>query len=337
VSATARTAAEGGHRPARDSRFGADGGRDISHQQVPHDNDPNHNSVRSLSPPDGFDLAQTCGPVTWGGGRWPHHSWSDGELIGVGWEVAAARSGGRWRLVWRGVRQGDGALAVRGTGTPTADHDWLTDVLGLDQECPAFADPAIEQLRGRFRGLRPLSDGSLFDGLVTSIVGQSISVAAAAVTTARLAALFHPGVEIDGRRFWPLPRPDQLAEADPALIRTSGVTWRRAEALVAAGRAGVDGLLPDRHAALAAPDAARLLLRSLPLVGPWTAESALLWGVGLADAHPTGDVALLRAARRHYDRPALTLRDLDRLAEAWRPARAWAARLLWTDLLGEAP
>src|SRR3712207_6971184 len=44
---------------------------------------------------------------------------------------------------------------------------------------------------------------------------------------------------------------------------------------------------------------------------PWTAESTLLWGLGAADAFPTGDVALLRAARVAYGRPELDLRGLE--------------------------
>ncbi len=78
-----------------------------------------------------------------------------------------------------------------------------------------------------------------------------------------------------------------------------------------------------------------MLLR-LPAVGPWTANSALLWGVGAPDAHPTGDVALLRAARAAFANPDLDLKGLDHRAETWRPARGWAARLLWTGLLGIA-
>lgn len=78
-------------------------------------------------------------------------------------------------------------------------------------------------------------------------------------------------------------------------------------------------------------------LMKLPLVGRWTAESVVLWGVGAPNAHPTGDVALLRAARLAYERPDLTLKDLDVLAEQWQSARGLAARLLWTDLFGPAP
>jgi 3-methyladenine DNA glycosylase/8-oxoguanine DNA glycosylase len=107
--------------------------------------------------------------------------------------------------------------------------------------------------------------------------------------------------------------------------------------LVEIGRAAAAGALPDEITALADPDAARSHLRRLPLVGPWTAESALLWGIGLDDAHPTGDAALLRAARAAYGEPGLDFAELDRRAEGWRPARGWAARLLWTELLGAAP
>lgn len=77
-------------------------------------------------------------------------------------------------------------------------------------------------------------------------------------------------------------------------------------------------------------------LRTLPLVGPWTAASALLWGPGEPDAYPRGDVVLLRAARLAYDQDEMTMNDLDRIAEGWRPYRAIASRLLWTGLLGPA-
>ncbi len=285
--------------------------------------------LRALPVPTPFSLGRTCAPVAWGGNRWPNLAWRDGVLTWVGWEDGHA--------VWRTVEQtAPDALAITGSGEPARDAAWARAVLGIDETCPPFADPRLERLRGELSGLRPFAAGSIFEGLVAAIVGQSISVAAAAVAETRLAALFHPGQELGGRRFRPLPRPEPLAAADPALVRTCGVTGRRAAALVAAAGAEVAGQLPDRSQALADPDRARTALRALPLVGPWTAEATLLWGVALADAHPTGDVALLRAARSAYADPALDLRGLDRLADGWRPHRAMAARLLWTSLLGEA-
>ena len=277
-----------------------------------------------------FSLAATCGPVAWADGRWPNVDWRDDALIWVGWEDQ--------HLGWREVRQiDDQTLLITGTADRRLDALWAERVLGVGTTCPAFDDDVVEVIRRRYPGMRPFAHGSLFDGLLTSIVGQSISVASAAVTLRRLAACFSPPIEAAGRTFWALPRPAQLAEAPVPLVRESGVTWRRADALVAAARAALDlRRFPTDAQAIADPDAARAVLRLLPLVGPWTAESTLLWGLGLPDAHPTGDVALLRAARRTYDEPALDLRGLDRLAEGWHPARGWAARLLWTDLLGPA-
>ncbi len=288
-------------------------------------------SERTVGAPGGFSLADTCGPVAWAGGRWPNIDWRDGAMLWVGWEGDA--------VVRRAVRQPDGAggpLLLSGDADPTADAAWAAAVLGLGRVCPPLRDPVLLRLHARFPGLRPFAYGSVWDGLVTSIVGQSISVASAAVTGTRLAALFASPVTFGDRQFWPLPRPVDLASADPDRVRTSGVTTRRARALVAAGQVALDGGLPSGDA-LADPGAAAAALRSLPLVGPWTAASTLIWGVGADDAHPSGDVALLRAARGAYGDPTLDLKGLDHLAEGWRPARGWVARLLWADLLGGAP
>ncbi|MDQ3525542.1 MAG: hypothetical protein M3451_10895, partial [Chloroflexota bacterium] len=180
-------------------------------------------------------------------------------------------------------------------------------------------------------------DGSLFEGLITSIVGQSISVASAAVTQRRLAFLFDAGVELHGRRFAPLPAAGMLADASVELIRSSGVTTRRADALRRIGRMAMDGDFPSDENARGDPEAVETALLDLPQVGKWTAASAVHWGVGAPDAWPPGDVALLRAARFAFGDDGLTMQDIDRMAEAWRPNRGVAARLLWTNLFEARP
>lgn len=283
---------------------------------------------RSLTIPTGFSLHQTCAPVAWSRGRSPDMDWLDGTLLWTGWEVEHA--------VWRSVRQQGNTLIIRGTATPCMDLAWAQSVLGIQQAMPHIDDPVINRLATRYAGLRSFSHGSLYGGLVTSIVGQSISVAAAAVVQTRLSLLFNQPVRLGARQFVPLPRPDQLAAVPPETVKTSGVTMRRAAALVRIAGIAVEGGLPPDDVALTTPDATEETLRALPLVGPWTARSALLWGLGSADAFPSGDLALLRAARRAYGRPELDLGKLDRMSEEWRPARGLATRLLWTDLLGTA-
>jgi 3-methyladenine DNA glycosylase/8-oxoguanine DNA glycosylase len=287
-------------------------------------------STRRVHPVDPvFSLAETAGPVAWSRGRWANIDWIDGALIWVGVERGA--------LVHRRVEQNGSELVVSGSADPTRDRDWLTRVLGVDQAMPAFADPVLAALAQRTPGMRPQASGSVFDSLVSCIAGQSITVAAAAVIETRISALFHEGIELHGRRFHPHPTAEELAQASPALIRQTGVTWKRAEAIVAAANATVNGEMPPESGPAFDLDELRCWLRSLPLVGPWTAESVLLWGLGEADAFPPGDAALLRAVKRAYERPEIDHRVLTRLAEDWRPARGWASRLLWTDLLGPAP
>lgn len=286
--------------------------------------------VRIVPLPSPLSLRHTCAPAAWGRGRWPNHDWIDGHFTWAGREDNS--------LVWRKVEQiSPEVVSITGTADPAGDAAWLAAILGAGQLMPEFADPVLQNLARQMPNLKPYAAGALYEGLVSSITGQSITVLAAAVTESRLARLFHPGLELEGRIYYPLPLPAELAGADPALIRSTGVTWRRAHALVAVAAMADRGELPDATMAVNEPELCRRLLRQLPLVGPWTAESAMLWGLGAPDAHPTRDVALLRAARQVYGQPTLTLDGLDKLAEGWSPYRGWAARLLWTELLGPAP
>lgn len=275
-----------------------------------------------------FSLSETCAPVAWASGRWANQDWFDGSLVWAGWEDD--------RFVHRIVRpaQGDTVLLIEGDANPELDFDWAARTLGTLRAMPQMLDPVLATVAQRHPGLRPHSSGSLFEGVVDSIVGQSITVLAAAVVSARLASYFHPGIELRGRIFWPAPRPVDLANADPFRLRATGVTWKRAEALVSAGQAVCEGRLVEPTTE--SPDQVRSMLLALPLVGKWTAESALLWGIGEDDAFPTGDVALLRAARRAYDDPDMTMKALDARSERWAGYRGWASRLLWIDLFGPA-
>jgi 3-methyladenine DNA glycosylase/8-oxoguanine DNA glycosylase len=280
---------------------------------------------RRLLPLSGpFDLARTVAPAWWARGRWPNVDARRGAFVWVGWEAS--------QVAWRSVRQiDDQRLEIIGSRSTDLDVHWASAVLGASTAMPVFDDPIMAALARKHAGLRPWSAGSLFEGVVSSIVGQSISVAAAATTERRLCQRFNKGLHLDGREFWPPPRPEQLASSSAVFVRESGVTTKRAEALVAvatlfASESGAAAFAVD-------PFAAVERLATISGIGPWTVQSALLWGVAAPDAHPTRDVALLRAARVHYPE-VQDLKDLDRVAEQWRPHRGWAARLLWLDLLG---
>ncbi len=148
------------------------------------------------------------------------------------------------------------------------------------------------------------------------VTEQSISLEAAASIWARLEAEFDPHT------------PAGVLAVPPERLRELGLTRAKGRAFHGLAGAAAENLF-DRLPGLD-DEAARAELTALPGIGPWTAEVYLLSCLARSDAWPAGDVALQTAAGRAFGLdPRPGGKDLERMAEAWRPWRAVAARLLW--------
>lgn len=160
------------------------------------------------------------------------------------------------------------------------------------------------------------SEGGL-EGLAWIIVSQQVSVASARAIWARTKAVFDPFT------------PERLVGAPEADFRAGGLSMPKIRTLRAVGQAMLEGLDLDALATLSA-DAARLELTKVKGIGPWTADIYLMFCLGHGDAFASGDLALQEAARMLLDlekRPDAA--ELAGIAEAWRPWRSVAARLLF--------
>jgi DNA-3-methyladenine glycosylase II len=114
-------------------------------------------------------------------------------------------------------------------------------------------------------------------------------------------------------------------------LQKLGLSRAKARAVQAIAQAVVEGRLDFNELEQLGDDEARMRLMALPGVGPWSADIYLLTALGRRDVWPTGDVALQSAAQLLFNldsRP--DRRSMEKLAEAWRPWRAVAARLLWS-------
>jgi DNA-3-methyladenine glycosylase II len=179
------------------------------------------------------------------------------------------------------------------------------------------ADPRLAEIR-RSAGLPPLRrlEGG-FAGLAAIIVSQQLSVASAAAIWARTRTAFDP------------LSPATILAADEAVFRGAGLSAPKIRTLRALAEAVRDGLDLEALAACPAEEAVEKLV-AVKGIGPWTADIYLMFCIGHADAFAAGDLALQEAARR-----ALTLAErpsavaLLEEAEAWRPWRGVAARMLW--------
>jgi DNA-3-methyladenine glycosylase II len=157
-----------------------------------------------------------------------------------------------------------------------------------------------------------------FPALLQAIVAQMIRNQAAAAIWNRLRAL-PSALEPDGL----------LALSDEAL-RGAGLSRPKVAHARVLAEAFRTGTLSTAGLAAMEDDAAILTIASVKGLGIWTAEIYLLFALQRLDVFPAGDIALAAAAA---ELKGLTTRPdpktLRVLAEAWRPARSLAARLLW--------
>ena len=156
-----------------------------------------------------------------------------------------------------------------------------------------------------------------FATLVHIILEQQVSLASARAAFDRLAAA------------GPVT-PENFLLLDDDALRAIGFSRQKAaygRGLAAAIAAGALDLNALEHMD---DEAARAALVSIKGIGPWTADIYLLMVLRRADVWPVGDLALVLAmqeVKRLPQRP--TPADMLAIAEAWRPWRAAAARILW--------
>jgi AraC family transcriptional regulator of adaptative response / DNA-3-methyladenine glycosylase II len=193
------------------------------------------------------------------------------------------------------------------------------------------ADRVLAPLVAARPGLRVVGAWAAFELAVRAVLGQQITVAAArglaAALVARAGRPLDAGLrDIDSSITHAFPSPEDVVRSD---LSGLGMPRRRIETLQSIARAMSNGQsLIAEHANL--DDAVRALV-ALPGIGAWTAQYVAMRELREPDAFPASDVALLRAASNCLGRP-VTPEDLLRLAEGWRPWRAYAAAHLWASL-----
>ncbi len=203
--------------------------------------------------------------------------------------------------------------------------------LDLDTDTTAVArafadDPLLGPLVRDRPGLRAVGYPDPFEAAVMTVLGQQVSVAAGGTFGGRLAAAYGTPSPSGLTLF---PTPEVIADAPQEELRAAvGVTRTRGATVQNVARAVIGGLVLDPagdHAAL------RRELLAIPGIGPWSADYLAVRVLHDPDAFTPGDLV----ARRAMGNPSI--RDAERLAEAWRPYRAYALFHLWTSATYRAP
>ena len=160
-----------------------------------------------------------------------------------------------------------------------------------------------------------------FQSLCRAIVGQQLSVKAAATIHSRFVKLYKKVT------------PQAVAKTTQAKFRSVGVSNQKATYLHDLAVKFMDGTVDPKHFHITTDEAIREHLIAVKGIGRWTADMFLMFTLHRPDVLPTGDLGIQKGVQKLFKLKSLpTPERMEKLAEQWRPYRTVACRYLWDSL-----
>lgn len=190
------------------------------------------------------------------------------------------------------------------------------------------ADPRVADLVDAQPALDPdrLFDGlpsDLWGALVLQVIGQQLSLAAAAAILTRLEALHNDR----------MPTPAELLATDAETLRGIGMSYAKGRYLHDLAARLQDGRLDLDHLRTLEDDAVRAALTEVKGVGRFTADGVLMLSLRRPDVWPAADLAFRHAVERVWElEPPASIEQVDALGERFRPWRTLAAAYLYASV-----
>ncbi len=235
------------------------------------------------------------------------------------------------------VRQSAGGVAprlevtVKGAGRAreleTIALRALERLLGIRVDLGGFyriaaRDRRLARLMLRFRGAKPPRFPTLFEALVNAVACQQLTLAVGIVLLNRLAETYGLAVREQYPSVHAFPRPEDLAGVSPESLRRLGFSRQKSRALLELAQTAIEGRLDEERFAALDDETAVARLCELRGIGRWSAEYALLRGLGRTRVFPGDDVG----ARNHLEhwlrlRKPLDYDGVQRVLGKWRSCR----------------
>lgn len=160
-----------------------------------------------------------------------------------------------------------------------------------------------------------------FQSLCRAIVGQQLSLKAAATIHSRFAKLYKKIT------------PQAVAKTSIAKFRSVGVSNQKAGYLHDLAVKFMDGTVDPKHFSTTTDEAIRQHLIAVKGIGRWTADMFLMFTLHRPDVLPTGDLGIQKGMQMLFKLKSLpTHEQMEKLAEPWRPYRTIACRYVWDSL-----
>ncbi len=192
----------------------------------------------------------------------------------------------------------------------------------------------MNDLTGKFRGLKPILTPTVFESAAWAIMGQQVNLNFAYILKKRLVENYGPKFRVDGNNQYLFPSPGDLSSANIANLRELQFSSRKAEYLSGLSASmRTDGLGLESLAALNYDEAVSLLMK-IRGIGIWSANYILMRGAGHLDCLPLGDSGLHRAVKitnRLKELPDNA--KVEKLAKKFIPYRSLYTLYLWFLLM----
>lgn len=250
--------------------------------------------------------------------------------------LSVCQRGGPDRAVLEVTLEGPGA---RSPAASAAARSLLQRSLGAASDVSSFyracaADPLLSASIRDFRGLGIAGYPSLWEALVTAILCQQINLRFAYDIRRELALAFGRRARIAGEIHVAFPTPESLARRTPRELRRFRLSRGKARAIRGLARVFADGALAEDSLAALSDESAIETLIGFPGVGRWTAEIALLRGLGRTDIFPAGDLGVVKylAIGLLGKSARVGEEEMRRFAQRWKPYRGFALVYAYAEL-----
>jgi DNA-3-methyladenine glycosylase II len=162
-------------------------------------------------------------------------------------------------------------------------------------------------------GFGPVEPDKYFDCLGSSIIGQQLSVKAAATIESRVRQVLGEFT------------PEALNQVDGQALREAGLSRAKAEYLHHLADAFTSGAVVPRLLTDLPDEDVISTLTPIRGVGRWTAEMFLIFGLGRTDVWSAGDGGLTKGVKVFFGEDAVPTE----VATRWAPYRSVAAWYVW--------
>lgn len=196
----------------------------------------------------------------------------------------------------------------------------------LDEALPALAvkDPRMAAAIREIGGVTRMPMGGVFVTLVQSILGQQVSIKAADTVWRRMEAALGQVT------------PETVSVCSAEALRGFGMSQRKAEYILGAAQAAVQGDIDYDALADMDDEACIAALTRLRGVGRWTAEMLLIFSLQRQDVMSFGDFGLRSGLCMLYHHKDMPEKRFRRYQRRFSPYGTAASLVLWAVAGGKA-